>query len=117
MIMPESEIRYIPGESFKCFKRPTISPDGEMGPACGADIVMHGYWWCAQVCPACLANYCTTHSGDPALVGLDTAGFYPSDLARKVREEIAANGVDVAHLLSLSKGSTDRGSVGPCSHP
>jgi hypothetical protein len=91
VIFPESEIRYVPGESFKCFKRPIISPDGETGPECGAEIVMHGFWWCAQVCPKCLANYFTS-GASRSLVGLDTAGFYPPDTAKRVREGIAANG-------------------------
>lgn len=91
MIMPETDIKYEPGQSFKCFKRPMISVAGETGPECGAEIVMHGYWWCAQVCPKCLANYFT---GGPnkTLMGLDTAGFYPTDVAERVRATIAANG-------------------------
>lgn len=91
MIFPENEIRYVPGETFKCFKRPIISPDGERGPECGAEIVMHGYWWCAQVCPTCLADYHVS-GASKQLIGLDTAGFYPADTAKRVRETIAANG-------------------------
>lgn len=91
MITPETEIKYVPGESFQCFKRPILSPDGERGPECGADVVMHGYWWCAQVCPTCLANYFTA-GASKTVIGLDTAGFYPPDMAKRVREAIAANG-------------------------
>ncbi|MBA2951417.1 hypothetical protein [Streptomyces himalayensis] len=91
MIFPETEIRYVPGASFACFKRPIISPDGETGPECGAEIVMHGFWWCAQVCPSCLANYFTSGASSQHM-GLDTAGFYPADTAARVRETIAANG-------------------------
>jgi hypothetical protein len=91
MIFPENEIQYVPGETFRCFKRPMTSVEGDRGPECGAEIVMHGFWWCAQVCPMCLANYFTTRSGGPTLIGLDTAGFYPADTAAAVRETIAAN--------------------------
>lgn len=91
MIFPETAIKYEPGQSFQCFKRPIISPDGETGPECGATIVMHGYWWCAQVCPICLANY-FTGGASRQLMGLDTAGFYPAETAARVRETIAANG-------------------------
>jgi hypothetical protein len=90
MILPKTEIRYVPGESFKCFKRPIVSLDGETGPECGAEIQMHGFWWCAQVCPACLANYFTT-GASRQMMGLDTAGFYPTDTAVAVRKTIAAN--------------------------
>jgi len=76
VIFPETEIQYRPGGSFKCFKRPLISIEGGKGPECGAEVLMHGFWWCAQVCPKCL----------------DTAGFYPSETAQRVRETIAANG-------------------------
>lgn len=91
MIFPETEIRYRPGESFQCFKRPLISIEGEKGPECGAEIVMHGFWWCAQVCPKCLANYFLSGASQQ-VVGLDTAGFYPADTAARVRETIAAHG-------------------------
>ena len=91
MIFPENEIRYEPGKAFKCFKRPINSIEGERGQECGAEIVMHGYWWCAQVCPECLANYFLGGTSQ-RLVGLDTAGFYPADTAQRVRETIAANG-------------------------
>jgi hypothetical protein len=97
MIFPKEEIRYVPGQTFTCFKRPIISVEGEQGPECGAEIVMHGYWWCAQVCPKCLANYFTSrgyhgHRTYRTLIGLDTAGFYPPETAASVREGIAANG-------------------------
>jgi hypothetical protein len=89
--MIKNEIHYAPGQSFACFKRPLLSPDGETGPECGAEIVMHGYWWCAQVCPKCLANY-FLHGAGRRHVGLDTAGFYPPETAAHVRAGIAANG-------------------------
>lgn len=91
VIFPENEIKYEPGKSFQCFKRPMISIEGDRGPECGAEVLMHGYWWCAQVCPACLANYFTS-GASRQLMGLDTAGFYPADTAAAVRKEIAANG-------------------------
>lgn len=93
MILPETEVKYVPGQSFKCFKRPLIPVGSELvvGPECGAEIVMHGYWWCAQVCPSCLANYYTTRGLGPVCVGLDTSGFYPADTAAHVRQTIAAN--------------------------
>lgn len=84
------EIRYVPGESFKCFKRKMISVEGELGPECGAEIVMHGYHWCAQVCPTCLANYFPSFGTNPVM-RLDH-GFYPPADAAKVRATIAANG-------------------------
>lgn len=91
MIFPENEIQYVPGETFKCFKRPMTSVESDRGPECGAEIVMHGFWWCAQVCPTCLANY-FLGGASTSLVGLDTAGFYPADTAAAVRKTIADNG-------------------------
>lgn len=91
MIFPEIEIKYVPGESFQCFKRPLLSIEGERGPECGAQILMHGFWWCAQVCPKCLANY-FLGGASQRLVGLDTAGFYSAETAARVREIIAAHG-------------------------
>jgi hypothetical protein len=84
--------QYKPGETFTCTKRqfdPT-QPDG-IGEACGAEVKIHGYHWCAQVCPKCLANYHIGFGTDMGLY-LDYAGFYPADTAARVRANIAGNG-------------------------
>ena len=83
--------QYKPGETFTCTKRqfdPT-QQDG-LGAACGTEIRMHGFHWCAQVCPKCLANYFMS-SGTDMGVYLDH-GFYPGDVAARVRANIAGNG-------------------------
>ncbi|MFD6934691.1 hypothetical protein ACFWAP_00850 [Streptomyces goshikiensis] len=84
-------VRYRVGVSFSCVKRPMLSDAGDWGPECGAEIVMHKFWWCAQVCPKCLANY-FCGGQDKNFMHLDRAGFYPADVAARVRAGIAANG-------------------------
>lgn len=57
---------------------------------CGAEIVLHGIHWCAEVCPKCLANY-RHGSGDD--YGLHTdLGFYPADMQASIRANIAKHG-------------------------
>ena len=91
MIFPEHEITYVPGKSFECFKRLVVSVDGnELGEPCGTVIVMHGYWWCAQVCPKCLANYWVGGTTSRR-IGYDPGAFYPAETARAVRQIIADN--------------------------
>lgn len=89
----EKVATYRVGETFKCVKRPIIGAGEvlEFGEPCGADIVIHKFHWCAQICPVCLANYHIGHGTDSGLY-LDTAGFYPPETAARVRAEIAANG-------------------------
>lgn len=98
--MREKVAIYRPGQTFSCVKRPflsaeTFDPDSGwatmLGEPCGAEIVMHGYHWCAQVCPVCLANYRTGFGADMSLY-LDTAGYYPPETERLVRASIAENG-------------------------
>jgi hypothetical protein len=88
----EAVAQYKPGETFTCVKREWLDIAWtQQGEPCGAEIVIHGYHWCAQVCPKCLTNY---HIGYGTDMGLyqDFAGFYPADTAARVRAEIAANG-------------------------
>ena len=82
---------YKPGESFTCTKRPfEPGQPGALGDACGTIVVMHGYHWCAQVCPKCLANYFVGSGGDMG-VYLDH-GWFDAPTAARVRARIAANG-------------------------
>lgn len=89
----EPVARYRVGETFTCVRRPVTEIGAELtfGEPCGAEITIHRFWWCAQVCPVCLANY---HVGGGSMMELflDTAGFYPPDTARRVRDAIARNG-------------------------
>lgn len=84
------QTQYAPGKTFKCAKRPLISVDGDLGPECGAEVLMHGFHWCAQVCPKCLTNYYA--SGASRQYVTPSGGYYPPDVAERVRATIAANG-------------------------
>lgn len=91
MLFPEADIIYKAGSKFTCFRRPVVSIDGnDVGDPCGTEVVMHGYWWCAQVCPKCLANYWVS-GGTTQRIGYDPGAFYPEDTARAVRQIIADN--------------------------
>jgi hypothetical protein len=92
---------YRPGDYFQCWKRPrTFDPTAEwgerVGEPCGATIVMHGFHWCAQVCPSCLANYrVRAHAyaePGPDVIVASFGGYYPPDTERSVRANIARNG-------------------------
>ena len=90
--MPRTAVaQYKPDETFTCTKRgfDPSQPDG-LGAPCGTAVRIHGYHWCAQVCPKCLANYFMSSGLDMGLY-LDH-GFYPADTAARVRANIAANG-------------------------
>ena len=82
--------KYRAGETFTCTKRTPLNIEWtEFSEPCGTEIRIHGYHWCAQVCPKCLANYFC--SADNNLYQ-DNAGYYPADTAARVRANIAANG-------------------------
>ena len=84
--------KYRAGETFTCTKRQWLDVAWtEQSDPCGAEIKIHQYHWCAQVCPKCLANYFVGAGSDMGLY-LDYAGFYPADTAARVRANIAANG-------------------------
>ncbi len=90
--MRTAAAQYKPGEIFTCTKRQfdPAQPDG-IGEACGTEIRIHGYHWCAQVCPKCLANYWCGSGTDFGLYA-DFGSFYPSDTAARIRANIASNG-------------------------
>lgn len=81
---------YRPGQAFTCAKRTHDPRTDTLSEPCGATIVIHGYHWCAQVCPVCLANYFIGYGADMGLY--QDHGFYPADVAARVRATIAANG-------------------------
>ena len=84
--------QYRAGETFTCIKRTPLDIQWtEFSDPCGTEIRIHGYHWCAQVCPKCLANYHVGFGTDYGLY-LDTAGYYPDDTAARVRANITANG-------------------------
>ena len=84
--------KYRVGETFTCTKRRWLDIQWtEQSEPCGAEIVIHQYHWCAQVCPKCLANYFVGAGSDMGLY-MDTAGYYPADTAAQVRANIAGNG-------------------------
>lgn len=89
--MRQAVAKYAAGQTFACVKMRNVNIDGSGGTVCGAEIRIHGFHWCAQVCPVCLANYFTGHGTDYGLY-LDTAGFYPADIAARVRQNIVDNG-------------------------
>ena len=69
--------QYRVGETFTCIKRRWLDIAWtEQSEPCGAEIVIHQYHWCAQICPKCLANYFVGFGSDMGLY-LDTAGFLP----------------------------------------
>jgi hypothetical protein len=81
--------KYRAGATFTCIKR-AFDPtriDG-IGEACGAEIVMHGYHWCAQVCPKCLAIYHDSR-GD---IRTDFGAFWDSKTRQAIEADIARNG-------------------------
>jgi hypothetical protein len=83
--------KYVPGETFKCTKTKPLNVEyTEFSDPCGAEILIHGWWWCAQVCPVCLQNYHV--GGTPMMLFEDVAGYYPDDVAARVRAQIAENG-------------------------
>jgi hypothetical protein len=84
--------QYRPGETFACTKA-QFKPGAAngIGDACGATIRIHGYHWCAQVCPKCLANYWCGSGADYGIYP-DFGSYYPADTAARVRANIAANG-------------------------
>lgn len=82
---------YRPGAVFRCWERTMANVQGGSGPECAAEIRIHGYWWCAQICPKCLANYWASGASRMTL-RLDTAGFFTSDSEALVRRIIAENG-------------------------
>lgn len=73
-----TDITYRVGNVFSCFK-------GE----CGTDIVMHGYFWCPQVCPSCLAIYWAPNGVGQVILPDFSAWF---DDKESVRANIASNG-------------------------
>lgn len=93
--------QYRPGETFTCTRRqfdPRLAdeqrargeqPEGLSDP-CGATIVMHGYHWCAQVCPKCLACYNVGYATDMGIY--PDCGWFDAQTAVRVRENIARNG-------------------------
>lgn len=77
------------GGTFTCVARqfdPALP--GGVTPPCGATVICHGFWWCAQVCPACLACYFERPGTDRGLY-LDAAVFERPD---EVRAQIDAAG-------------------------
>lgn len=97
----QSVAQYKPGDTFTCTRRqfdPRVAdeqrargeqPDGLSDP-CGTTVLMHGYHWCAQVCPKCLACYFVGTGLDMG-VYLDH-GWFDAPTAARVRVNIAANG-------------------------
>lgn len=73
-----TNINYRAGNTFSCFK-------GE----CDAEIAMHGYFWCSQVCPKCLAIYRASSGVQQVIVPDFSAWFDDKD---SVRANIANNG-------------------------
>ena len=88
----DAAAQYRVGETFACTKRQWLDIAWtEQSEPCGAEIVIHQYHWCAQVCPKCLANYFIGFGTDMSLYP-DRAGFYTPEIAARVRANIAANG-------------------------
>jgi hypothetical protein len=81
---------YRPGGTFRCVRvRHDPVTDTLSGP-CGAQVRMHGCWWCPQVCPACLAPYDHGFGADDGLY--PHHGWYDSAAAGRIRANIEANG-------------------------
>lgn len=88
----ESVATYRAGETFTCTRRAFDPTKADaVGDACGATVRMHDAFWCAQVCPSCLAIYWAGHGLDTGVYP-DFGAFYPADTAVKIRASIAANG-------------------------
>lgn len=83
--------QYAAGQTFACTWRAMLNPEtGAMSEPCGTEILMHGMFWCGQVCPKCLTTY---HKGWGASNNLyQDHGFYPADVKARIVANIAANG-------------------------
>jgi hypothetical protein len=79
---------YRAGETFRCVKREIDISGNGVGPECGADVLMHGYHWCAQVCPKCLAIY-RDNRGE---IVRDFAAFWDGATRLRVVDNIARHG-------------------------
>jgi hypothetical protein len=88
--MSTAVTQYRAGETFACIKHefdPT-QPNGVAAEPCGAEIVMHGYHWCAQVCPRCLAIYHDTRGE----IRTDFGAFWDATTRQAIVANIASNG-------------------------
>lgn len=80
---------YRAGGTFTCIKRFPADTDGTLGEPCGTEIVMHGYFWCSQICPKCLTSYVTGYGADDRL--RDTRGWFDEPTKARIRVNIERN--------------------------
>jgi hypothetical protein len=81
--------RYKPGDTFASTWQLFDPVTGTLGPPCGAEIRMHGYFWCPQICPQCLASYFKGYGADDSIY--PSQGWFDADAARRVKANIDRN--------------------------